>query len=71
MLKKPVLVTAGPPALTAPTPVLGRADTAQALGNSVSYVDKLRLAGKARPSIPYGATGRFVFRAMTCVRSRI
>ncbi len=55
------MVTASPPALTAPALVFGRAEAAKALGISVSYIDKLRLAGKARPSIPYGTTGRFVY----------
>ena len=53
-------MVATPPFSTAP-PVYGLTDTARALGISVSYVQKLRAAGVARPTVPVGASGRMVF----------
>ena len=46
-----VLLVAAPPVRTAP-PVYGQIDAARALGVSVSYIQKLRAAGVATPSVP-------------------
>ncbi len=46
--------------LVAP-PVYGLTDAVRALGVSVSYVQKLRAAGVAKPTVPVGASGLFVY----------
>ena len=46
--------------LVAP-PVYGVTDAARALNVSVSYVQKLRAAGVARPTVPVGVSGRMVY----------
>jgi len=53
-------MVAAPPFRTAP-PVYGQNDAARALGVSVSYIQKLRAAGVAKPSVPVGVSGRLVF----------
>ena len=53
-------MVAAPPFSTAP-PVYGQIDAARALGVSVSYIQKLRAAGVARPTVPVGASGRLVY----------
>ncbi len=53
-------MVAAPPFSTAP-PVYGLTNAARALGISVSYVQKLRAAGVARPTVPVGASGRLVY----------
>jgi hypothetical protein len=48
-------------AFFASPPVYGLTDAARALGVSVSYVQKLRAAGVARPTVPIGTTGRLIY----------
>ena len=56
----PMVAVTGSSFHTAP-PVYGLTDAARALGISVSYVQKLRAAGVARPTVPVGASGRLVY----------
>lgn len=49
------------PLFSAAPPVYGQVDVACALGVSVSYIQKLRAAGVAKPSVPVGVSGRLVF----------
>ena len=44
-----------------PTPVYGPAEAARALGVSVSYIERLRRNGVARPTVPMGSSGRLIF----------
>ncbi len=51
-----------PPIVTSrPTPVYGPAEAARALGVSVSYIERLRRNGVARPTVPMGLSGRLIF----------
>jgi hypothetical protein len=42
-------------------PVYGPTEAARALGISTSYVEKLQRQGIARPTVPFGASGRLIY----------